>query len=60
MVQRSCGTGFLLEAAKAFWMGRKVPGQDLDGYISVQAGIVGAINLAHTARTQRGADFILP
>jgi hypothetical protein len=51
MVQRGCGTGFLLEAAKAFGMGCKVLGQDLDGYISVQAGIVGAINLAHSART---------
>jgi hypothetical protein len=35
-------------------------GQDLDGDRASDAGVEGAIHLAHTSATQEGDDFVRP
>src|SRR6266851_1981920 len=60
MIQRGCGSRFLLETPQAVRVGGHELGQDLDCDFAVQPGIARAIDLAHTARPQGRANFILP
>jgi len=59
MIQDRCGTGFLLEAAQAVGIGGQRLRQNLDGNFAVRPSVMRAIDFAHAASAQRGADFIL-
>ena len=58
MVQGGGGAGFLLETAQAVRVRGEVRGEDLDGYIAPQPGIVGAIDFPHSARTDFRTNFV--
>ena len=58
MIEGRNGTGFLLEAAQAIGIGGKGSGENFDGDDAIEAGVAGAINLAHTAGAERCKDFI--
>jgi hypothetical protein len=58
MVERGGGAGFLLEALEAPRIGRESGGQDFDGDVTPQPGIVRAVDLSHPAGAERGADLI--
>ena len=57
MIQRGCGSRFLLETPQAVRVGGHELGQDLDCDFAVQPGIARAIDLAHTARPQGRAPL---
>ena len=50
MIQRGCGERFLLEAPQAVGIARECLGQHFDCDLATQAGIAGAVHLAHAAR----------
>jgi hypothetical protein len=52
MIECGGGTGFLLEAAKAFGIRGEGSRQNLDGDFALESRIMGAINLSHAARTE--------
>ena len=58
MVQRRGSPGFLLKPVKAVRVGRQARGQDLDRYVAAQAGIAGAIDLAHPAGAKWREHFV--
>ncbi len=58
MIESSDGTGFLLEAAQTVSVRRKGRGKNFDGDDAIEAGVAGAIDLAHTAGAERCKDFI--
>src|SRR5216684_1492685 len=60
MIQRGCRSRFLLETPQAVRVGGHKLGQDLDCDFAVQPGVARAVYLAHTARPQGRANFILP
>jgi hypothetical protein len=49
-----------LEAFPQFWIRREVVWQNFDRNVAIQPRIMGAINLAHTARAGGGDNFIGP
>src|SRR5207249_7433943 len=59
MTESGDGFGLNLEALQAVRFGRQQLGQNLDGDVAIQAGIAGAVDLAHTAGAERSEDFIL-
>lgn len=60
MVQRAGGAGFLLEATDAFGVLGDRGGQDLDRHFAPEAGVAGAIDLAHPAGADERQDLIGP
>ena len=60
MIQRCQDLGFPLEAKHAFGIPQEGFGQDLEGNIALERGIVCAIDLAHAALAERGQDFVMP
>jgi hypothetical protein len=50
MIQGRGGKGLLLEPAQAVGVQRKRLWQNLDGNFAFEAGVAGAVNLAHPAR----------
>ena len=60
MVQRGQRLRLAFEAHQAVGIGGKKIGQDLDGNVTIELRIAGAIDLAHSARADRGADFKMP
>ena len=51
---------FASEAREPIGIAREDLGKDFERDVSIQLGIVGAIHLAHAARTNELADFIDP
>ena len=60
MIQAGDGLCFALESLAQFGTVRKMSGKNLDGNDAIEAGIAGFINLAHSARTDSGEDFVGP
>jgi hypothetical protein len=60
MVQAGDGFCFALESLAQFRAPGEMGGKNLDGDNSIEAGVPGAINFAHSARTDSGEDFIGP
>ena len=58
MVQRGRSPGFLGEALQAVLIGGEGRRQDLDGYGAVEAGVVGAIDFAHSTGAEGSQNFI--
>jgi len=56
VVQRSGGTGLLLEPSDTLGVAGKIGEDDLDGDIAAQAGVVGTVDLARSADSERGDD----
>jgi hypothetical protein len=63
VVEGGDGAGFALEAAAE--VGRcprrtrsRVLTKDFDGDVAVEAGVAGAVDLAHTADSERGLDLV--
>ncbi len=60
MVQAGDRLCFALEALAQFSAVGEMSGKNLNGDNSIEAGITGFINLAHSARTDSGEDFVRP
>ena len=60
MVELAGGPRLLLEAAQAVGLTRHGGGEDLDGHVAPQAGVPGAIDLAHAARPEGGHNLVWP
>ena len=58
MVERGGGTSFLREALQAVGVGGERCRKNLDGDVAVEAGVAGAVDFAHPARTQRRLNCI--
>jgi len=58
MIERRDGASFAVEALFGFGALRKVVGQDFYGDGAIEASVEGAIDLAHTAGTERRLDFV--
>ena len=58
VVELGDGAGLALEAGAELRAGRQVGGQHLDRHVAAQAGVVGAVDLAHPARADRGDDLV--
>lgn len=56
MVDLTCGTRFLLEAAQAIGVGRERSRKDLQSDVAIEARVAGAINLSHAALADRRDD----
>ena len=57
VIERGDGAGFALEAAAEIG-GCAVFAQNFDGDIAVEAGVAGAVDLAHAADPERGLDLV--
>jgi hypothetical protein len=58
MIERRQHLGFALEACQTVRVLGERFGQDLDGYFSVELGVLGPIHLAHTARADGREDLV--
>jgi hypothetical protein len=58
VVERAGGTSFLLEASNTLGVARCLAAHDLDRDVAPEAGIARAVDLAHTARAERGDDLV--
>ena len=58
VVEGGRGAGFLREALQAVGVGGKRRGQNLDGDVALQAGVAGAVHLAHSTCTERRLNFV--
>jgi hypothetical protein len=58
IVQRGNRACLVLEALPRFRISRERDGEHLDGDGAIEPGVVRAVDLAHTARTKRGYDFV--
>src|SRR6266446_2673969 len=59
MIQRSQDFGFAIEAGESFRIVGHFERKHLYRDVSLKLGIVGAVDLAHTARTKRCEDLVL-
>src|SRR3989304_1455096 len=57
MIERGEHFGFALEAGQAFGVAGEFFRQDFDGYVAVEFGVVGLIDVAHAAGADVGGDF---
>ena len=55
MIQRGEDSRFALETSQPVWIGEEGCGQPLDRDLSAQSLVVGAVDLAHPARTEQAA-----
>ena len=60
MVQTGDRLCFALESLAQFSSVCKMSRKDLDGNDSIEAGITGFVNLAHSARTDSRENFVGP
>ena len=60
MVQAGDGFRFAVESFAQFRMVGEVVGKNLDGDDSIEARVASFVNLAHSARTDGGEDFVGP
>ena len=60
VVQAGDGASFAVEAFAQLGTICKMRRQDFNGDNSIEASIMGFINLAHSARTDRGEYFVWP
>ena len=60
MIQAGDGFCFALEALAQFSAVCEMRGQNFDGDDSIEARIAGFVHLAHSARTDRGENFVGP
>jgi len=60
MVEGGGGAGLLEETAATILVGQATFGQDLDRHLPAEAGVAGAVHLAHAARAKRRYDFVRP
>ena len=58
MIQAGDGPRLALEALAAFRLIGKMDGKNLDGDDAIQAGIPGAVDLAHATRVEEGKDLV--
>jgi hypothetical protein len=58
MGERSYGLGFALEAGQSLRVSGDFGRQNLDGDVTVQAGIAGAVDFSHSACSDRRDDFV--
>ena len=58
MVQRGEDFRFALEPGQPLAVGRHSVGEDLDGDLSLEVGVGGAIDLAHPAHADLRGNFI--
>src|SRR5215510_4825679 len=58
MIQERQNFRFASKSRNSFRIIRKLEGQKLERYFSLQLGIAGAINLSHAARSQQFENFI--
>ncbi len=58
MVQRSQGPRLALELAQAIGVAGDVLRQDLDGDGAIEAGVAGAVDLAHAPGADQAEDFV--
>ena len=58
VVQRGDRPRLVLEAQPRFRVGRERAGQHLDGDRAIEPGVARAVDLAHSARAERGDDFV--
>jgi hypothetical protein len=58
VVEAGDGLGFALETGADIRVARQPGRQDLDGDVAPEAGVACAIDLAHSARAQRGKDLV--
>jgi hypothetical protein len=58
MVQCGEDFSFALEPGKTLWITRHRSRQHFDRHLTLQGGVRGAIDLAHTAGTERAGDFV--
>ncbi len=59
MVEGGQQVGLPLQAGEALLVGSHYLRQDLDRYLALQAGVVGAIHLTHTASAQRLDNLVM-
>ncbi len=60
VVEGAGEAGLLLEAAEAVGVLAVLGGEDLDGDVAVEAGVAGAVDLAHPAGPDRAPDLVRP
>ena len=58
MIELGGGAGFLLEAQEAFGIRGKAGVNDLQGDVSPEPRVPRPVHLAHSARAQRGENFV--
>jgi hypothetical protein len=58
MIELQDAADFAAEAIAKLRVSRENVGQDLDGDDTIQPRVAGFVDLAHTARTERGKDFV--
>ena len=58
MVQRGQDLGFALQTGQPVGILRQGRRQHLDGYITVEIGVSGAVDLAHAAGAEGGEDLV--
>ena len=58
MIQRRSRSSFLRKSLQAIVIAGERSGKDLDGNGAVEAGVVGAIDLAHSACADRRLNFV--
>ena len=58
MIQGRKGFGFALESRQPLRIVRKRIGENLDGDLTAEVAVRGAIDFAHPARADLGANFI--
>ena len=60
MAERAGRTGLLLESRQSFGLRTALQGKSLDGDFAFQAGISGAVHLAHATGPQPLENFVTP
>src|SRR5271170_6431687 len=58
MAKGGDGAGFALEAGLDVWGRGGVRAKDFNGDIPIEAGVAGAVDLAHAADSERGLDLV--
>src|SRR3990172_3155604 len=58
MIERGQHFGFALEAGQSFGIAGKLLGQDLDGYVAAELGVMGLIDVAHATGADVAGDFV--
>jgi len=59
MIQGGQDLRLSLKAAHALGIGGKLPGEDFQCQVPVQLGVLGTVDLAHTAFTDLLQDFVV-
>jgi hypothetical protein len=58
VIEHAGGARLLLETPEAVRISGQSAGEDLDGNLAPEAGVLGAINLAHAASAERREHFV--